>query len=167
MHLILIIVLYVSHSMYFIIYIIFYSFYSMHCILCILFHTAYFIHFVLCIVFYSLYCMHCILYIVFHALYSMQYILCMVWLSWMSITNFKNSLGTDRPTDRQTDWPTDGQTLSYIELLSQLKREQFLLVFFQWFSKSFIFPIGDIYHKYWENMFFQNRISSCPGNFWL
>ena len=75
--------------------------------------------------------MYCILCILFYAVCSMNYIpcilciQCIVQLFWRSISNFETRWS---PTDRQTERRTDGWTLSYIELLSQLKSQQLVEV---------------------------------------
>jgi hypothetical protein len=75
--------------------------------------------------------MYCILCILFYAVCSMNYIpcilciQCIVQLFWRSISNFETRWS---PTDRQTERRTDGRTLSYIELLSQLKSQQLVEV---------------------------------------
>ena len=142
-HCTLFFVVYALYSMHSILSIVFFKLYSMHCILCIDFFAVYSMQFysmqgilwielyelycnqcIICIVFYAMYSMPCILCIVFYASYSMHCILCsvcilcIVYLSWRSITNFETRWWE---TDRPTDWPPDRQTLSYIELLLQLK----------------------------------------------
>jgi hypothetical protein len=138
-HCILCIVFYALYSMHCILWFVFYDLYNINYILCIVLYALFYMHSqymssISWIIFYQLYSMHCVKCIICYALYSIHCILCVVlWMYYMHtilcigfyalesyyhLSNFKTCC--QRPTDRQTDIVTRHQTLSHIELLSQL-----------------------------------------------
>ena len=94
-----------------------------HCIICFIIHALYSMYCILSFVFYILYSMNCILFLVFDALYYAHCMHCMYSIQYILVPMYFEltlKLVGHRPTDR----PTDGRTLSDIELLSHLKTKK-------------------------------------------
>jgi hypothetical protein len=109
----------------------------MHSILCISFHAFHYMHFKLCISLYAFHSMHFI-----HAFHS-----CISFMHFILILYYLLSLLADRPTD--------GQTFSRIELLSQLKN---------WAIKNA--TLGNRVKWHWINILVDNLIST-PSWVWM
>ena len=106
--------------------------YVMHLNLCILSYASYHMHLIICLTFY----MHLSLCIPFCVLNCTHFCICYMYFL-VHLNCCWNSLHTDGPTDQ----PTDRQTLSCKELLSQLKNKKTNIAFNKKTGNSTIFQM--------------------------